>query len=61
MASIVTNEFRIHNAQSFVEGFDEASNTTIYLTIGRNKAFPDDNSPPTPVNSTANIEYTPWR
>jgi hypothetical protein len=61
MASIVTNKFRIHNAQSFVEGFDEASNTTIYLTIGRNKAFPDDNSPPTPVNSTANVEYTPWR
>jgi len=61
MASIVTNKFRIHNAQSFVEGFDEASNTTIYLTIGRNKAFPDDNSPPTPVNSIANTEYTPWR
>ena len=33
----------------------------MYLFIGKPTAFPDDNSPPTPVNSTANIEYTPWR
>jgi hypothetical protein len=33
----------------------------MYLFIGKNTAFPDDNSPPTPVNSTANVEYTPWR
>jgi hypothetical protein len=61
MGSIVTSKFRIHNAEAFVEGFDEAANSTIYLTIGRSRAFPDDNNPPTPVNSTANIEYTPWR
>lgn len=61
MGSIVTSKFRIHNAESFVEGFDEAANSTVYLTIGRSKAFPDDNNPPTPVNSTANVEFTPWR
>jgi hypothetical protein len=61
MGSIVTSKFRIHNAEAFVEGFDEAANSVIYLTIGRSKSFPDDNNPPTPVNSTANIEYTPWR
>jgi hypothetical protein len=33
----------------------------MYLFIGKNTAFPDDNAPPTPVNSTANVEYTPWR
>jgi len=33
----------------------------MYLFVGKNTAFPDDNNPPTPVNSTANIEYTPWR
>jgi hypothetical protein len=33
----------------------------MYLFIGKNTAFPDDNNPPTPVNSTANIEFTPWR
>jgi hypothetical protein len=33
----------------------------MYLFVGKNTAFPDDNNPPTPVNSTANIEFTPWR
>ena len=61
MASIVTSKFRIHNAEQFVESFSEASNTIMYLFIGKPTAFPDDNSPPTPVNSTANIEFTPWR
>lgn len=61
MASIVTSKFRVHNAQQFVESFSEAANTTMYLFVGKNTAFPDDNNPPTPVNSTANIEFTPWR
>ena len=61
MASIVTSKFRVHNAQQFAESFSEASNTIMYLFIGKNTAFPDDNNPPTPVNSTANIEFTPWR
>jgi len=61
MASIVTSKFRVHNAQQFVEAFSETSNTTMYLFVGKNTAFPDDNNPPTPVNSTANIEFTPWR
>ena len=61
MASIVTSKFRVHNAQQFVESFSEAANTTMYLFVGKNTTFPDDNNPPTPVNSTANIEFTPWR
>lgn len=61
MASIVTSKFRVHNAQQFAEAFSETSNTIMYLFIGKNTAFPDDNNPPTPVNSTANVEYTPWR
>ena len=61
MASIVTTKFRVHNAEQFAEAFSETSNTIMYLFIGKNTAFPDDNNPPTPVNSTANVEYTPWR
>lgn len=61
MASIVTSKFRIHNAEQFVEAFSEVANTIMYLFIGKSTAFPDDNAPPTPVNSTANIEFTPWR
>jgi len=61
MASIVTTKFRVHNAEQFAEAFSETSNTIMYLFIGKNTAFPNDNVPPTPVNSTANIEFTPWR
>ncbi len=61
MPSIVTSKFRVHNAEQFVEAFSESSNSIMYLFIGKPTAFPDDNAPPTPVNSTANIEYTPWR
>lgn len=61
MGSIVTSKFRVHNAEQFVESFAEAANTIMYLFIGKATAFTDDNDPPTPVNSTANIEFTPWR
>jgi len=61
MPSIVTTRFRIHNAEQFVEAFSESSSAIMYMFIGKNTPFPNDNLPPTPVNSTANIEYTPWR
>jgi hypothetical protein len=61
MASLVTSKFRVHNAQQFAEAFSETSNTVMYLFVGKNNAWTNDNSPPTPVNSTANVEYTPWR
>ena len=61
MGSLVTSKFRVHNAQQFAEAFSETSNTVMYLFVGKNTTFPDDNNPPTPVNSTANVEYTPWR
>lgn len=61
MPSIVSSKFRIHNAEQFKEAFDEAANTIMYFFIGRNQSYADDNNPPTPVNSTANVEFTPWR
>jgi hypothetical protein len=61
VASLVTSKFRVHNAQQFAEAFSETSNTIMYLFIGKNTSFPNDNIPPTPVNSTANVEFTPWR
>jgi len=61
MTSIVTSKFRVHNAEQFVEAFSETANTILYLTVGKSTSFPNDNAPPTPVNSTANIEFTPWR
>lgn len=61
MPSLVTSKFKIFNAEQFKESFDEAANTITYFFVGRNEPFTDDNDPPTPVNSTANVEFTPWR
>jgi len=61
MAAIATSKFRVHNAEQFVEAFSEASNTIMYLYVGGTSAFTDDFNPPTPTNSTANIEFEPWR
>lgn len=60
MPSAVANKFRIHNAQQFKEAFDEASNTAMYFYIGGPSPFDNDLVPPTPILTTANIEYTPW-
>lgn len=51
MAAIITNKFRIHNAESYVEGFSETAATNVYLFIGRPQAWSDDTSPPTPVDN----------
>jgi len=64
MPAIITNKFRIHNAEQFVESFSEAVPSVYYLGIGRPQAFgtltrPDgrtenqgsDTSPLTPVDS----------
>ena len=71
MPAIVTNKFRIHNAEQFSESFSEASPTVYYLMLGRPQAFatstrPDsrtenegtDSSPLTPVDSVDYEYYT---
>lgn len=61
MPAIATSKFRVHNAEQFLEAFSEAANTIMYLYIGGTSPFTDDFNPPTPTNSTANIEFIPWR
>jgi len=60
MAAIITSKFRIHNAQSFKEGFSEAAPTNIYLGIGRPQSWTSDNSPDTPVD-TVGDEFYYWQ
>ena len=42
MAAIITNKFRINNAEQFVESFSETAATTYYLFIGRSHAWASD-------------------
>lgn len=51
MAAIITNKFRIHNAEQYIEAFSETAGTNIYLFIGRPQSWADDTSPPTPSDN----------
>jgi hypothetical protein len=70
MAAIITNKFRIHNSEQFVESFSEASSNVYYLGIGRPLDFTtstrgdsrtenegSDVSPLTPVDSVKDEFY----
>jgi hypothetical protein len=70
MPAIITNKFRIHNAEQFSESFSEASPNVYYLGIGRPQAFAtstrgdsrtdnegSDSSPLTPVDSIQDEFY----
>ena len=70
MAAIITNKFRIHNSEQFVESFSEAAASVYYLAIGRPQAFGtktrgdlrtdnegSDTAPLTPVDSISDEFY----
>ena len=70
MAAIITNKFRINNAEQFVESFSETSAETYYLFIGRAHAWASDAdvqgntiaegtdaSPPTPNDDVTSEFY----
>jgi hypothetical protein len=70
MPAIITNKFRRHNAQQFVESFSESANTVYYMGLGRPQAYATstrgdsrtenegtDTSPLTPVDSIKDEFY----
>ena len=65
MSAIITEKFRQHNANQFVESFTEASASTYYLFLGKATAFSStttggsDSSPPTPGDSPQQ-EFRAW-
>ena len=67
MAAIVTNKFRLHNAEQFYESFSEAS-TSYYLFVGRPQPWTattpfgggTDSAPPTPLDNVDD-EYMYFR
>jgi len=65
MAAIITEKFRLHNAEQFFESFSEAAASTYYLFIGKSSPFTtstsggDDNSPPTPRDDVT-TEFYKW-
>jgi len=65
MSAIITEKFRQHNANQFVESFSEAAASTYYLFLGKSTAFSStttggtDSSPPTPGDSPQD-EFRAW-
>ena len=55
MPAIITNKFRIHNAQMFEEEFGESSQQ-FYLGLGRISSWTDDTSPDTPTDTFNDID-----
>ena len=65
MVAIITEKFRLHNADQFEESFTESSNNTYYLFIGKNTPYTSgtsggsDSAPPTPVDGPSE-EFFIW-
>ncbi len=59
MAAIITNKFRIHNAEQFVEAFSESASTKMYLVIARSSPWTDENTPDTPTD-TVQGRFDDW-
>ena len=65
MAAIITEKFRLHNADQFVESFTESGNNVYYLFIGKATPYTSgtsggsDSSPPTPIDGPTE-EYYSW-
>ena len=65
MAAIITEKFRQHNADQFLESFSEAAANNYYLFIGKTSPFTSgttggsDTTPPTPVD-TVTLDNYKW-
>ena len=66
MSAIITEKFRQHNADQFVESFTETSNSTYYLFVGKATAYTSsttggsDSTPPAPVDAPGDTEFYAW-
>ena len=64
MSAIITEKFRQHNANQFVESFSEASASTYYLFLGKATGFTasttggTDSSPPSPADSVKDEAFS---
>jgi hypothetical protein len=65
MAAIITEKFRLHNAEQFFESFSESSPSKYYLFFGKSTPFTsgtsggDDNNPPAPIDNVSR-EFYNW-
>ena len=61
MPNLVTNKFKIHNAEQFIESLSETSATYLYLFVGKVEAWTDETLAPAPTDSVSNTSFDYWR
>lgn len=59
MASVFSENLRIHNAEQFKQSIIDVNYPNLYLTIGKATPWSNDSSPPTP-NTSINTFYEVW-
>lgn len=57
MAAIVTDNFRVRDANDFIASVSEDS---MYMFIAKTDPWPNDIAPPAPTDSLQETEYTHW-
>ena len=62
MGGVVTEYFRLHNAEQLYESIGEASPSVYYLFIGKTAPHTTDTvgNAPTPLNTVTDTTYDPW-
>ena len=60
MPNLVTNKFKIHNAEQFIESLSETSATNLYLFIGK-LMHGVMRTITSPTDSIANTSFDYWR
>ena len=56
MTTLLTKKFKEHLSEQFVESITEPANNIYYLVASRHFEFDDDNNPPTPNNSSKELQ-----
>lgn len=56
MTTLLTKKFKEHLTEQFVESITETANNVYYLVASRHFAFDDDENPPTPNNSSKEVQ-----
>jgi hypothetical protein len=58
MPNIVTNKFKINNAQSFLDSYTATGDNTLYMFLAKPDPWGADDIPPTPVDTLQNHSKT---
>ncbi len=60
MSKLITNNFKLFNAEQFIESFSESQFEVYYLFIGKSTPFTNDSVPPTLYDAVRDVYVDPY-